>query len=118
MPAIKLDTFTQAYIETLFWLEEDNPEFEDLTIDDMDPDCLARIVSDCEQFQGLADDLISEDRCDWSQAGYDFYLTRHRHGAGFWDGGWPEHGDKLTEISRQFPETWVYVGDDGKIYVS
>lgn len=38
--------------------------------------------------------------------GHDFYLTRHRHGAGFWDGDY-DHilgHEKLTEISHGFSE--------------
>lgn len=34
------------------------------------------------------------------QAGTDLHLTRNRHGAGFWDGGWPKLGDRLTAIAR------------------
>jgi len=36
-----------------------------------------------------------------AQAGHDFWLTRNGHGAGFWDGDWPETGDALTEASKE-----------------
>ena len=53
-----------------------------------------------------------------SDAGHDFWLTRNGHGAGFWDGDYPEPiGEKLTEISKTFGEVYIYVGDDGEIYV-
>lgn len=53
---------------------------------------------------------------DYGSAGHDFWLTRVGHGAGFWDGDWPIHGDALTEICKKFGEVDLYVGDDGKIY--
>jgi hypothetical protein len=37
---------------------------------------------------------------DSSQFGYDFYLTREGHGAGFWDRGLGELGDYLTQIAK------------------
>ena len=50
------------------------------------------------------------------QFGHDFYLTRNRHGAGFWDRGLGELGDWLTEMSHPYGEFDLYVGDDGKLY--
>ena len=38
----------------------------------------------------------------YHDAGGDFHLTRNGHGAGFWDGGWPEHGDELTELAKPY----------------
>ena len=59
--------------------------------------------------EALGDDL-------W-RVGHDLWLTQNRHGAGFWDGDWPEEiGERLTEISKKFGECHLYVGDDGKIY--
>ena len=55
--------------------------------------------------------------CDWSLAGHDLWLTSNGHGAGFWDGGWPEAEDKvLTDAAHKVGEVNLYVGDDGKIY--
>ena len=51
------------------------------------------------------------------RAGHDFWLTRNHHGAGFWDGDWPEDVDeKLTEASHSWGEMDLYVGDDGRVY--
>lgn len=53
-----------------------------------------------------------------AMAGHDFWLTRNGHGAGFWDGDWPEpHASILTEASKTFGETDLYIGDDGKVHV-
>jgi hypothetical protein len=53
----------------------------------------------------------------WSQLGHDFWRTRNRHGAGFWDRGLGEIGEKLTEIAQSFKECYVEQGDDGFLYV-
>ena len=47
------------------------------------------------------------------QIGIDFWLTRNRHGAGFWDRGLGDIGEKLTDIAHQMGERSVYVGEDG-----
>lgn len=56
----------------------------------------------------------------WSEperAGHDFWLTRNGHGAGFWDGDWPDAvGDRLTKASEAFGSCDLYVGDDGRLY--
>lgn len=51
-----------------------------------------------------------------AMAGHDFWLTRCGHGAGFWDGDWPEPAaTALTEASKAFRNVDLYVGDDGEI---
>ena len=50
------------------------------------------------------------------QLGHDLWLTRNRHGAGFWDRGLGEIGDKLTELAHSYGGVTLYIGDDGKIY--
>ena len=43
------------------------------------------------------------------QLGHDFWLTRNRHGAGFWDRGLGEVGDKLTRLSHGFGGVEPYI---------
>ena len=50
------------------------------------------------------------------QLGHDLWLTRNYHGAGFWDRGLGEIGDKLTELAHSYGGVTLYIGDDGKIY--
>ena len=39
------------------------------------------------------------------------------HGAGFWDGDWPEpEATKLTDAAEKAGEIHVYVGDDDALY--
>ena len=51
----------------------------------------------------------------WDYFGHDFWLTRNRHGAGFWDRGLGELGERLTEACRPYGEVNLYVTDDGKV---
>lgn len=54
----------------------------------------------------------------WGRAGHDLWLTRNGHGAGFWDRGLGEAGEKLSEAARLCGGADPYVGDDGKVYLS
>lgn len=36
------------------------------------------------------------------QIGHDFCLTRNGHGAGFWDRGWDELGEYLSDVARTY----------------
>lgn len=101
------------------------PADDNYGIDDLAPETLARIVKDCTEFLEQNAEMITGTDCrlnssgcdKWEQAGYDFWLTRAGHGAGFWDGDWEEPaGSKLTEASNGFGELSLYVGDDGKLY--
>jgi len=117
---MKHDKFLAAYITAALWSSNDEstpqggePLDTNYGSEDLAPETLAKMKADCEQF-------IAENASDIEgreeQAGHDFWLTRNHHGAGFWDGGWPEAGERLTEACRSFSEVNLYVGDDGLIY--
>lgn len=113
---MKLDTFTRQYLETALWssTDEDGEPLDGLYgLDDIAEETLAEAIADCAAFQ--ADN--KEDICVFSaRAGHDFWLTRNHHGAGFWDGDWPEDvGQRLTRASHAFGSVDLYVFD-GKIY--
>lgn len=112
---MKLDMFTTAYVEAALWSSTDDicqPLDRNYSVADIAPTTLAVMVADCAKFQSEND--LSE--CGDSQAGHDFWLTRNGHGAGFWDGDWPETGDALTEAAKAYPVVELYVGDDGRIW--
>ena len=141
-----LDAFTQAYIETAFWIEMEmgtfrephegaatwDPEVHsslpgDVTFADLSPETLERMVKDCDEFMhsdawllicaALGDKLDFDGGADSRQGGHDFWLTRNGHGAGFWDGDWPEpYATQLTEAAKRFGTFELYLGDDGRIY--
>lgn len=67
---------------------------------------IAKAKQDCEAFQEEnAADL--EAFCeatghDTGSAGRDFWLTRNCHGAGFWDRGAGEVGDRLSKAAHRY----------------
>ena len=83
----------------------------DHTFHDIHPDAMVQIIEECKEFQTKAYEMIKD---DIGLAGHDFWLTRNRHGAGFWDGDWKD-GDKLTEMSHDEGEIYLYV-EDGKVH--
>lgn len=53
----------------------------------------------------------------WNQVQHDFIMTRNHHGCGFWDGDWSEPwATILTDLSHEFGQIDIYVGDDDLIY--
>ncbi|KKL49145.1 hypothetical protein LCGC14_2318420, partial [marine sediment metagenome] len=73
-------------------------------------------VLDCDRFRELAGDLLDESS-DPTAGAHDFWLTRNGHGAGFWDGDWPEPAAIcLTKASKQFGAVDILVGDNGTLY--
>lgn len=57
------------------------------------------------------------------QIGHDYILTTGGHGAGFWDRGYGEAGDRLSEVCRAERAEWSLYeasqhvnGEPGKIY--
>jgi hypothetical protein len=113
------DSFTWAYIDCALWssLDDDGVPLDtnhDAT--DLAPEALERMKCDCAAFQVQNWDSICG---NLSRAGHDFWLTRNGHGAGFWDGDWPEEmGEDLTEACKLWGEADLYLGDDGRIYAS
>lgn len=77
---------------------------------------MAQATADCEAFQ--ADNAEMLEGIEDSQAGHDFWLTRNRHGAGFWDRGLGDVGKALTEAAHAFGATDLYITDDGQVEFS
>jgi len=114
---MELDAFTASYLETALWSsngDDGEPLDDRYSVDDFAPCAIACAIADCAAFQRDHADVGTQE----GQAGCDFWLTRNRHGAGFWDGDWGEAGDRLTDASRAFGEIDLYVGDDGLIYMA
>ena len=51
-----------------------------------------------------------------TDAGHDWWLTRCGHGAGFWDGGWPAAGERLTEAARASGAAMLDPDDEGQLH--
>lgn len=113
------DEFSRAYITAALWSstdEEGEPLDNNYVPEDIAPDTMVKMLSDCTDFQAANSKLLAR-AGDASQNGHDFWLSRNGHGAGFFDRGYPDViGDNLHERARKMGEVNLYVGDDGKIY--
>ena len=123
----QLESFKQAYIQTMLWStndESDEPLDSNYSEDDLSDEALERIDAECKAFLYRVSCFITADPSVefgpdfdlWGRAGHDFWVTRCGHGAGFWDGDWPIYGDMLTKAAQSFGGIDPYVGDDGEIY--
>ena len=119
----QLDSFTQGYIGAMFFTDTpDDEERNDWTFTALAPETLQRIIDDCINFQAQATGPLvaacSDDEIGYecSQAGRDFWFTRNRHGAGFWDRNLGTAGEALTAIAELYDDIYPYLGDDGLIH--
>lgn len=116
-----MNSFTLAYIKAALWSSTDG-QWEPLTPSkiqhngglNLAPSTLARMVADCEAFQRDHAALLVG--ISPAQAGHDLWLTRCGHGAGYWDRGLGEVGDRLAAAAEALGPVDLYVGDDGLIY--
>lgn len=115
-----LDDFTKAYIEALMWSASEDDEghnLDDLAFGAIAEETVEQMRADCEKFQQENDDLLqaaySQEKVayDAEHAGHDFALTRNGHGAGFWDRGLGDVGDKLTDAAEAFGEYYLFTDD-------
>jgi hypothetical protein len=131
---VVLGDFTAAYVECALWSSVGDGEEDAITrehgLSDIAPETLALMRSDCAAFLFRAEEVLAAvdgvsleqgnpyaGECSHRRAGHDFWLTRNGHGAGFWDGDWPEpYATQLDTIARLFRPVDLCVGDDGLIY--
>lgn len=107
-----LDCFARAYVECALWSSTD---FDGTPLDELH-DALeidsSHMVAECEVWFYVLQESIqcegaplgeywdgsTDEMRKASMAGHDFCLTRNGHGAGFWDGKWPE--PQATTLTR------------------
>ena len=80
----------------------------------------AIMQSELSNFHARAEEII--DSKDWQEMGielpsdseiaHDFWLTRNGHGAGFWDRGMGELGDRLTELAESHGGRHLWLNED------
>ena len=109
--------FLGGYLEAALWSSTndngeplDSPELELVPSKAFEKrakaECMAFIKENCENLKEYAKQYESEP----SFAGHDFWLTRNRHGAGFWDRGLEAGLSKrLTDNAHASGEVWLYV---------
>lgn len=116
-----LDAIVHAYLVCALWAStaEDGTPVDDLAdTDDVNAEARQSARDDCEDFLKLCDrEGVSLKDWDDAQIGHDFWLTRNHHGAGFWDRGRGEVGERATKLAHTFSERDVFVGDDGAVYI-
>lgn len=123
-----LDIFLAAYIEAMLWsssgTDQDGEDLESLEGFELSTEAKRKAKEECESFLFAGKHLIADlpewygkgDGGAYAYAGHDFWLTRNGHGAGFWDRGLGDLGDRLTTLAKTYGEAYPYVGDDGKVY--
>ena len=131
---IDFPTVLDAYLTCALWSSinyDEHGEFLDADYDTDDFTDKARAgqhvvkrVADADKARAaavkdLADFLLANyadfEGMDDGQIGHDFWLTRNHHGAGFWDRGLGERGDRLTKAAQAYGGVDLYVNADGKI---
>jgi hypothetical protein len=127
-----VDEMVQGYIECALWSSTDEqpdgnggPAMdENYGPEDISDELMASMREDCQSFYNantadLDKYAVEMTRAEWTgaeMAGHDFWLTRNRHGAGFWDRGLGALGDRLSDACKPYGESYIYAGDDGKVY--
>ena len=122
----EFDNAYEGLVTTALWSSVDTNTGEpfdaaNYTADDIAPETAGELRDDFEDFVQANNAVIARirdkhPRCTPAQIGHDFWLTRNRHGAGFWDRGYGDDGDKLTEAAHAYGGVDLYVGDDGRIH--
>lgn len=120
--------FFDAYIEAALWSSMDNYEDGGEPLDtnydyeDIDEQTRLNLMDECWDFISLCltegvepFPKYNKEWSDVSMSGHDFWLTRNGHGAGYWDRGLGDLGDKLSDAAKTFGSVDLYV-QDGKIY--
>lgn len=113
--AIDLNKMVHAYLHAALWTSELDSNYD---IEEIDHDSISKAVADCKKFIEMAGDLLNG--LEASDVGHDFWLSRNGHGAGFFDRGIGEVGDKLQELARSFGTSDVMEPEEpgDSIYIS
>ena len=109
-----------AYLEAVVFTDI-GPDSDIPSDAEFSPHAVYRAWETCADFLAQSADLhakyVSKGRT-WDSFGHDIWLTRNSHGAGFWDRGLGELGDKLSDIAKHLGTADAYAGDDGLVYFS
>lgn len=103
IPTEKEKIFINAYIEAIYFTEcgdVDQPQSDSK----LDESFERESIIDCLAFYSRIELYLPTDSI--AQAGHDFWLTRNRHGTGFWDRGdlYGQFSQKFTDLAHSFGE--------------
>lgn len=124
MSDLDVDEALDAYLTAAIWSTSgttpDGRELENLddeySVDDFSDEAVKQARSTIAKFFAANAKDLRATGADASQHGHDLWLTRERHGVGFWDRGYGPAGDRLTATAHKLGEADIYVGDDNKLY--
>ena len=110
--------FHNDYLIAALWSSTDDkgePLDDNYDISDIALKSVNTMLAECDDFIDYCNKLgIDMDETD--HPGHDFWLTRNHHGAGFWDRGLGDLGDRLTEAAHVYGSVDLYIGYDGRVY--
>jgi hypothetical protein len=112
-PGADLDDFTHAYLVCALWSSNDEagePLDNEYDVADIGDDFRAQAIADCHEFQRQQKTDLAQayklygagsgEHSPQARAGHDFWLTRNGHGAGFWDRGFKQVGERLSDAAK------------------
>ena len=125
----RLSPALQTYLETAVWSSsawhkmrpgDTNPEPLDryYSAADFTQASVREAEAEVEEFVELNREALEASGMPEDRWGRDFWLTRNRHGAGFWDGYYGEYGAHLTRAAHAYGEVEVEPASDGKLRFS
>lgn len=119
MNATQFNRFLAGYAVAALWSSTDDNEVpldSNFSVSDIAPDAWRQMKDDCRKFvdQNAETLRFVEAKEDADQAGHDFWLTRNRHGVGYWDRDLGDFGGLLTEAAHGFGECNLYA-ENGKV---
>lgn len=136
MRTTDIRAFVQGYMVCALWSSCGPDATEPYTCGSLDelfgpediaPEARRAMLSDCVDFirsnRADLEKYAEAIRCypseggPWAYAGHDFWLTRNRHGAGFWDRGLGALGDRLSDAAKAYGGCDLWPGDDGRVYL-
>lgn len=91
--------------------EDGESLYDSYDLDDLDVETRLRMQSDCACFLAEAWEALSRVDMAASTVGNYFWLTRNGHGAGFWDLGLGEFGERLTKAAKIHGSYDLYEGE-------
>jgi hypothetical protein len=117
---MNVDRVLEAYIDCALWSSADTlPDgtvVESLEAYDVAHETVLEMRDEVQDFVDLIEDKCLTDDLSEVQVGHDFWLTRNHHGAGFWDRGLGEQGERLTKWAQVAGSRDLYIGDDGLVH--
>lgn len=109
-----LDRMAAGYAQAALWSSvNDDGESLDEICSGLDAQSVATARRDCRAFAQLAgEDALAPESAE--RLGFLFFLNRCGHGAGFWDEGLGEAGERLSRLCGLFGGADVWEGPSGQ----